>query len=185
MGLERCCRRRLEETSGDLESRATAIEECVLTSRVLRQVVHGREAGASRPRPEIDNVVETVHFGEHRAHLGERASSSREVERHVIAQVGVTILRDVQVRGAAEIGALGGEEGKQLFEGTNLFPQRDRPVDDFLESKSGRARRECSTERSSQTQKTRCTTACCWAMETSTTEVKVMKGLTLPNHRTD
>lgn len=50
----------------------------------------------------------------------------------------------------------------------------------FPEQESDRARRECPTGDSSQTQKTRCTTACCWAMETSTTEVKAVKGLTRP-----
>ena len=59
------------------------------------------------------------------------------------------------------------------------LPERG-PGDCFPEQKAGRVRRECSTGRSSQTQKTRCTTACCWAMETSTTGVKAMKGLTRP-----
>jgi hypothetical protein len=48
----------------------------------------------------------------------------------------------------------------------------------FPEQRNDRARREFPTGRSSLTQKTRCTTACCWAMETSTTGVKAMKGLT-------
>ncbi len=62
---------------------------------------------------------------------------------------------------------------RKVFE----LPERG-PRDCFPEQKAGRARREYSTECSSQTQKTRCTTACCWAMETSTTGVKVMKRLT-------
>ena len=50
----------------------------------------------------------------------------------------------------------------------------------FPEQSSGRAKLERPTGGSNRTQKARCTTACCWAMETSTTEVKVMKGLTRP-----
>lgn len=50
----------------------------------------------------------------------------------------------------------------------------------FPEQKSDRARRECPTGDSTRTQKAHCTNACCWAMETSTTGVKVMKGLTRP-----
>ena len=59
------------------------------------------------------------------------------------------------------------------------LPERG-PGDCFPEQKAGRARRECSTGHSSQTQKTRCTTACCWAVQTPTTGVKAMKGLTRP-----
>ncbi len=46
------------------------------------------------------------------------------------------------------------------------------------ESRSSKAR--VSDGALSPTQKTRCTTACCWAVETSTTGVKAVQGLTRP-----
>lgn len=59
------------------------------------------------------------------------------------------------------------------------LPERGSRIH-FPEWRDDRARRECPTGGSNQTQKTRCTTACCWAVETPTTEAKVMKGLTRP-----
>ncbi len=53
-------------------------------------------------------------------------------------------------------------------------------VDCFPEQKADRARRAYPTGCASQAQKTRRTTACCWAVETPTTGVKAMKGLTRP-----
>ena len=60
-----------------------------------------------------------------------------------------------------------------------VLPERG-PAEHFSEWKAGRARRKCPTGHSSQPQKARCTTACCWAVETPTTGVKAMKGLTRP-----
>ena len=60
-----------------------------------------------------------------------------------------------------------------------VLPERGSG-DCFPEQKAGRARRKSSTEGSSQTQKVRGTTACCWAVETPTTGAKTVKGLTRP-----
>lgn len=60
-----------------------------------------------------------------------------------------------------------------------MLPERG-PAERFLERKAGRARRACPTGNASLTQKARRTTACCWAVETPTTGVKAMKGLTRP-----